>query len=427
VLLKHGRHTHVASCRIATPGRISCAVPVLLSHHWPLTRLRVVCCFARALACGIELSRPLPKYIRSHSRTRRFNSARTSGSCNFTIHSTCYDVIRVDLPLPPVLRCASNPRRVTPAPTASCRYVASPSTFAAPYLPPLPPRGPWSACIRAVPSAAVLAKLPPCAASLPDVRVCPEPPRLSSIRARPNRARPWPASRCCSTRALQRCTASACRSRPRVLLPASPARPCSAPALPESHRSNACSCAACVLPPLAHLCRVPSVSAPPARARLRPCARRRRQRTPSRPALLACAHRSGRLSRRALLRQLPSPCRAAAASASRPHGAAARAMPRPASRPSACWRRGREAGEKEAPPVEEEKKETRGRKRNRGEREKRLHKDLCAILENYRDLSVKHKFPINLKPERRNAQNESWRVFQTLQHCYRTQVQKLKT
>jgi hypothetical protein len=37
-------------------------------------------------------------------------------------------------------------------------------------------------------------------------------------------------------------------------------------------------------------------------------------------------------------------------------------------------------------------------KRNRGEREKRLPKDLCAILENCRDLSVKHKFHINLKP-----------------------------
>jgi hypothetical protein len=37
-------------------------------------------------------------------------------------------------------------------------------------------------------------------------------------------------------------------------------------------------------------------------------------------------------------------------------------------------------------------------KRNRGEREKRLPKDLCAILENCRDLSVKHKFLINLKP-----------------------------
>jgi hypothetical protein len=40
-----------------------------------------------------------------------------------------------------------------------------------------------------------------------------------------------------------------------------------------------------------------------------------------------------------------------------------------------------------------------GEKRNRGEREKRLPQDLCINLENYRDLSVKHNFPINLKPE----------------------------
>jgi hypothetical protein len=36
-------------------------------------------------------------------------------------------------------------------------------------------------------------------------------------------------------------------------------------------------------------------------------------------------------------------------------------------------------------------------KRNRGEREKTLPKDLCAISENCRGLSVKHKFYINLK------------------------------
>jgi hypothetical protein len=44
-------------------------------------------------------------------------------------------------------------------------------------------------------SAAILAKLPPCAASLPSVWVCLEPPRFTFIRARPNRTRPWPASR----------------------------------------------------------------------------------------------------------------------------------------------------------------------------------------------------------------------------------------
>jgi hypothetical protein len=43
------------------------------------------------------------------------------------------------------------------------------------------------------------------------------------------------------------------------------------------------------------------------------------------------------------------------------------------------------------------KQRERGRK-NRGEREIRFPKDLCINLENCRDLSIKHKFPINLKP-----------------------------
>jgi hypothetical protein len=84
-----------------------------------------------------------------------------------------------------------------------------------------------------------------------------------------------------------------------------------------------------------------------------------------------------------------------------------------------------ERKEKGAPPVEEmrgarEKIEQRERK-NRGGREKVLPKDSCVKLENCRDPSVKHKFPINLKPELRNAQNKSWRVFQTLQHCFKAQ------
>jgi hypothetical protein len=64
------------------------AVPVLLSHHWPSTCSRVVCCLARAYARGIEPSRPLTKHFRSHSRTRRFNSAPTSGSCNSAAFSS---------------------------------------------------------------------------------------------------------------------------------------------------------------------------------------------------------------------------------------------------------------------------------------------------------------------------------------------------
>jgi hypothetical protein len=94
-------------------------IPVLLSHHWPLTCSRVACCLARAHACGIEPSRPLAKHFRSHLRTHRFNSARTSGFCNSAALSICCDAIRTGLPLPLVLRYASNPRRVTPASTSA--------------------------------------------------------------------------------------------------------------------------------------------------------------------------------------------------------------------------------------------------------------------------------------------------------------------
>jgi hypothetical protein len=118
VLQKHGRHTCVASGRtIATPSRISCAVSILLSHHWPSTCLRVVRCLARAHTCGNESSRPPVEHSRSHSRMCRFNSARTSRSCNSVAFppATCCDAIRAGLPPSPVLHCASNPRRVAPA------------------------------------------------------------------------------------------------------------------------------------------------------------------------------------------------------------------------------------------------------------------------------------------------------------------------
>jgi hypothetical protein len=59
-------------------SHLRCAASALRSHHWLLTCSCVACCLARALACGIEPSRPLAKHFRSHSRTRRFNSARTS-------------------------------------------------------------------------------------------------------------------------------------------------------------------------------------------------------------------------------------------------------------------------------------------------------------------------------------------------------------
>jgi hypothetical protein len=85
-------------------------------------------------------------------------------------------------------------------------------------------------------------------------------------------------------------------------------------------------------------------------------------------------------------------------------------------------RRRPKAEEKEAPGEDKRERE----RKNREEREMGFPKDLCVNLENCRDLFVKHKFPVTLKPERRNAQNESWRVFHTLQHCFRAQLQKLK-
>jgi hypothetical protein len=67
-----------------------CAAPVLPPYPWPLTCSCVACCLARAHVCGIEPSRPPAKHFRSQSRTRRFNSARTSGFCNSAALSTCY-------------------------------------------------------------------------------------------------------------------------------------------------------------------------------------------------------------------------------------------------------------------------------------------------------------------------------------------------
>jgi hypothetical protein len=58
-------------------------------------------------------------------------------------------------------------------------------------------------------------------------------------------------------------------------------------------------------------------------------------------------------------------------------------------------RRGREAGEKEDAAASGGRKEGDAReKRNRGEREKRLPKDLCTILENCRNLFVNQNFPL---------------------------------
>jgi hypothetical protein len=54
------------------------------------------------------------------------------------------------------------------------------------------------------------------------------------------------------------------------------------------------------------------------------------------------------------------------------------------------------------PPVGEERdqiKEEQRERKNRGRREIGFPKDLCVNSENCRDLSVKHKFRINLKSE----------------------------
>jgi hypothetical protein len=69
------------------PSGFSCSrveLP-LLRHSWLLICSCVACYLARAHAYGNEPSWLLVKHFRSHSRTCRFNSARTSRSCNFTV------------------------------------------------------------------------------------------------------------------------------------------------------------------------------------------------------------------------------------------------------------------------------------------------------------------------------------------------------
>jgi hypothetical protein len=53
----------------------------------------------------------------------------------------------------------------------------------------------------------------------------------------------------------------------------------------------------------------------------------------------------------------------------------------------------------ELPLVGQEKRKGARIRKNREEGQMEFPKDLCAISENYRDLSVKHNFLINLKPE----------------------------
>jgi hypothetical protein len=232
-------------CRHTCAAIRKAAAPVLLPHQWPPSCLRVVCCLAYAHTCGIEPSRPPVEHSRLHPRTRRFNSARTSGSCNSAALSICCDAIRTGLPPPPVMRCASNPCRVAPALTAlplrSCSFRAQraiTAAFASSLLLPArlaittaaslsvasaaPRRAldvvePWKEALDAMLFADKLLPNPPLlllcslarasaartstrrysSASAAGPALAPALPRLSAICARPCRVRPWPVSRVC--------------------------------------------------------------------------------------------------------------------------------------------------------------------------------------------------------------------------------------
>jgi hypothetical protein len=174
------------------------------------------------------------------------------------------------------------------------------------------------------------------------------------------------------------------------------------------------------------------VPAPRARRRLLAPHQRLLSRTPT-PAPHARLRRASGPSphapaQRPLAQRLPEPLPPAAGRAARapPEPGAARAgspvlasavpparLLRPAARPAPPSRaapsllpvlrkENRERGRKrriwiELPPVGKENEGAPGR-RNRGEGGMDFPKDLCANLENLRDLSVKHKFHMNLKP-----------------------------
>jgi hypothetical protein len=287
----HCRHTCATIRKAATP--------VLLPHHRPPTCLRVVRCFAYARACRKEPSRPLAKHLRLHSRTHRFNSARTSGSCNSVALFTCCDAIRFDPPPPPVLCCTSNPRRVAPDSTSawvkgvhrvwlhrgSSELVTPDRRLCLPSHTAAPP----ASCAtflhtNSVAACARLAETPPCAARSRSALRClarllhdtagpalaPALPHRS--RARPNRVRSWPAS-CLAYTArlllarchvgpllLARCHAASFAPAP----PSSRAAHAFAPRLPHACAALASAAASsCAASPLL------LASAPPARTRPR--------------------------------------------------------------------------------------------------------------------------------------------------------------
>jgi hypothetical protein len=94
---------------------------------------RVVCRLARAHAYGIEPSRPLVEHSRSHSRTCRFNSSRTSAwikrARRTWLHLTPPSLSHLDIAF------ASSP-------FLSARHAITISP---------PSRGPWFTCLRVMP------------------------------------------------------------------------------------------------------------------------------------------------------------------------------------------------------------------------------------------------------------------------------------
>jgi hypothetical protein len=260
-----------------------CTVPVLLSHHWPPACLRVACCLARARAHEIEPGQP--SVLRRASDPRRAAPALTSAWVEGARRAWLHHGTQ------------SPPTPGSAHPTALCRCAASPSKLAAPYLPPLPPRGPWSARIRAVPSTTVRAELP-CSSTSTHARLCVPAPRPSSRRparyAPPvlaqelgvARSAPHPLLR------LLRCypgrgplTPGPCPPRPpagSVPRPATPRRSASARAVPRPHTR------------LLQRRMVPRAAPAPAPCSPSACAAPVQRRPSARTARAAAAHRSGK-------------------------------------------------------------------------------------------------------------------------------------
>jgi hypothetical protein len=217
---------------------------------------------------------------------------------------------------------------------------------------------------------------------------------------------------CCSTRACAPTPrAHACLlPRPRPRAPA-PARSCACAAPRCALQRRAAASAACTIHSLCASVRprraplLTSLPAPrpsrslklrcPAPARTSSASPTRRARaTPGPPVPLA---RAAALSQHAPHAgplpgsRVPAP-RVPRASARSPGPPPSAARPHLA-RLTCCRMEERKGGRGERSATGGRRKGDAREKRNRGEREKRLPKDLCAISENQRDLSVKSNFP----------------------------------